>query len=179
MDIVNFDALKAQGRIIEPSQVDPNEDYFIIGKYTKHYTTNSYKYTDYPVYAIKAGDVMGGGDTKSVTNVNIGDNINITTTANRNYFVLGYIDGAVQPSINISLTNPGTQSIGDQIIIISQPDTTGGNIDICYNPTQFYLARCGSPDSPPCSNFNDGSPERDVTIFTYDGSMFCATYDNC
>jgi hypothetical protein len=59
MDIVNFDALKAQGRIIDPSQVDPNEDYFIIGKYTKHYTTNSYKYTDYPVYAIKAGDVMG------------------------------------------------------------------------------------------------------------------------
>ena len=59
MDIVNFDALKAQDRIIDPSQVDPEEDYFIIGKYTNHYTTNSQKYTKYPVYAIKAGDVMG------------------------------------------------------------------------------------------------------------------------
>jgi hypothetical protein len=61
MDIVNFDALKAQGRIIDPSQVNPEEDYFIIGKYTNHYSTNSQKYTKYPVYAIKAGDVMGGG----------------------------------------------------------------------------------------------------------------------
>ena len=59
MDIVNFDALKAQDRIIDPSQVDPEEDYFIIGKYTNHYTTNSQKYTKYPVFAIKAGDVMG------------------------------------------------------------------------------------------------------------------------
>jgi hypothetical protein len=59
MDIVNFDALKAQDRIIDPSQVDPEEDYFIIGKYTNHYTTNSMKYTKYPVFAIKAGDVMG------------------------------------------------------------------------------------------------------------------------
>jgi hypothetical protein len=59
MDIVNFDALKAQDRIIDPSQVDPEEDYFILGKYTNHYTTNSMKYTKYPVFAIKAGDVMG------------------------------------------------------------------------------------------------------------------------
>lgn len=59
MDIVNFDALKAQDRIIDPSQVDPEEDYFILGKYTNHYSTNSQKYTKYPVYAIKAGDVMG------------------------------------------------------------------------------------------------------------------------
>ena len=63
MDIVNFDALKAQDRIIDPSQVDPEEDYFILGKYTNHYTTNSMKYTKYPVYAIKAGDVMGGSQT--------------------------------------------------------------------------------------------------------------------
>jgi len=58
MDIVNFDALKAQDRIIDPSQVDPNEDYFLIGKYTNHYRTNSMKATNYPIYAIKAGDVI-------------------------------------------------------------------------------------------------------------------------
>ena len=60
MDVVNFDGLKAQGKIIDPADVDPNEDYFLIGKYTNHYRTNSMKATKYPIYAIKAGDVMGG-----------------------------------------------------------------------------------------------------------------------
>lgn len=66
MDIVNFDALTANNRIIDPSQVDPEEDYFILGKYTNHYSTNSQKYTKYPVYAIKAGDVMGAQPTYKV-----------------------------------------------------------------------------------------------------------------
>ena len=66
MDIVNFDALKAQDRIITPSDVDPNEDYFIIGKHTNHYTTNNMLATKYPVYAIKAGDVMGAQPTYKV-----------------------------------------------------------------------------------------------------------------
>ena len=60
MDVVNFDGLTAQSKVIDPSQVDPNEDYFLIGKYTNHYRTNSMKATNYPIYAIKAGDVMGG-----------------------------------------------------------------------------------------------------------------------
>ena len=58
MDIVNFDGLTAQSKVIDPSQVDPNEDYFLIGKYTNHYRTNSMKATNYPIYAIKAGDVI-------------------------------------------------------------------------------------------------------------------------
>ena len=178
MDVVNFDALKAQGRILPLSDVDPNEDYFIIGKRNVHYNTNSFRATEYPIFAIKAGDVIGN-ETKSVTNITPTANITITTTANKNYFVLGYIDGDILSSIQITLGNPGEQVIGDQIIIISQPDTTNTNIDICYDPSNFYLAHCGSPDSPPCSNFGDGSPERDVTVFIYDGAVFCATWDNC
>jgi hypothetical protein len=58
MDVVNFDGLKAQDKIIDPADVDPNEDYFLIGKYTNHYRTNSLKATNYPIYAIKAGDVI-------------------------------------------------------------------------------------------------------------------------
>jgi hypothetical protein len=58
MDVVNFDGLKAQDKIIDPADVDPNEDYFLIGKYTNHYRTNSMKATNYPIYAIKAGDVI-------------------------------------------------------------------------------------------------------------------------
>lgn len=59
MDIVNFDALKAQGKVLPVADVDLTEDYFIIGKRNVHYTTNSQKATEYPVFAIKAGDVMG------------------------------------------------------------------------------------------------------------------------
>lgn len=71
MDVVNFDGLKAQDKIIDPADVDPNEDYFLIGKYTNHYRTNSMKATNYPIYAIKAGDVMGGGlGVQSVTGLN-------------------------------------------------------------------------------------------------------------
>ncbi len=67
MDVVNFDALKAQGRILDLADVDPNEDYLIIGKYTNKYTTDNFKYTKYPIYAIKAGDVIG---VQSVTGLN-------------------------------------------------------------------------------------------------------------
>jgi len=63
MDIVNFDALKAQGKVLPAEDVDPAEDYFLIGKKNVHYNTNSFKATEYPIYAIKAGDVMGGGTT--------------------------------------------------------------------------------------------------------------------
>jgi len=59
MDIVNFDALKAQGKVLPADDVDLTEDYFIIGKRNVHYNTNSFKATEYPIYAIKAGDVMG------------------------------------------------------------------------------------------------------------------------
>jgi hypothetical protein len=58
MDVVNFDALKAQGRILDLANVDPEEDYLIIGKYTNKYTTDNFKYTKYPIYAIKAKDLI-------------------------------------------------------------------------------------------------------------------------
>ena len=81
MDIVNFDALTANNRIIDPSQVDPEEDYFILGKYTNHYTTNSQKYTKYPVYAIKAGDVMGTQPTYKVYSALVSQSGSLPTSA--------------------------------------------------------------------------------------------------
>jgi hypothetical protein len=59
MDVVNFDALVAQEKILLASQVNLNEDYFIIGKHDNTYTTRSFKATDYPIWAIKAKDVVG------------------------------------------------------------------------------------------------------------------------
>ena len=61
MDIVNFDGLKAQGKVLDILDVDPNEDYFLIGKFDKR--AKEFKATNYPIFAIKAGDVMGGAST--------------------------------------------------------------------------------------------------------------------
>jgi hypothetical protein len=58
MDIVNIDALKAQGRVLDLANVNQDEDYLVIGKYSNTYTTDSFKYTKYPVYAIKAKDLI-------------------------------------------------------------------------------------------------------------------------
>ena len=83
MDVVNFDALKAQGRILNVSDVDPNEDYFIIGKRNVHYNTNSFKATEYPIFAIKAGDVMGGGTSTAISiprpEISLGATLQATT----------------------------------------------------------------------------------------------------
>lgn len=69
MDIANFDSLVAQGRIIDPADVNPNEDYFVIGVRSAKYNTNSFKATDYPEFLIKAGDVMGGGSIPTLQQV--------------------------------------------------------------------------------------------------------------
>jgi hypothetical protein len=58
MDVVNFDALKAQDRIIKKSDVNLNEDYFILGHYDPR--RREFKATDYPIYLIKAADVLNG-----------------------------------------------------------------------------------------------------------------------
>jgi hypothetical protein len=60
MDVVNFDALKAQGKIIKISDVNPDEDYFIIGHYDPR--RREFKATDYPIYAIKARDVLNSSN---------------------------------------------------------------------------------------------------------------------
>ena len=56
MDVVNFDALVAQERIILASQVDLDEDYFILGHYDPR--RREFKATDYPIYAIRARDIL-------------------------------------------------------------------------------------------------------------------------
>lgn len=53
MDVVNFDALVAQGKIILASQVNLDKDYFIIGHEDHREIA-----TNYPIYAIKAKDIL-------------------------------------------------------------------------------------------------------------------------
>ena len=81
MDVVNFDALVAQGKILLASQVNPDEDYFIIGKHDNTYTTRSFKATDYPIWAIKAKDVVGLTEPTAYYSHNLatGSVINVNT----------------------------------------------------------------------------------------------------
>lgn len=58
MDAVNFDALVAQKKIINIQDVNLDEDYFILGHYDPR--RKEFKATDYPIYAIKAADILGG-----------------------------------------------------------------------------------------------------------------------
>ena len=58
MDVVNFDALVAQKKIIKLEDVSIDEDYFILGHYDPR--RKEFKATDYPIYAIKARDIIGG-----------------------------------------------------------------------------------------------------------------------
>lgn len=115
----------------------------------------------------------------TVTNVTPAADVYIQTTGDTTIINLGYVDSNVITAIQFHLGNPGKQSIGDKLMVISQPDTTANNIQYCYDDSDFYMTQCGGPESPPCSNFEDGTPERDVTIFTYDGAKFCSTFDNC
>ena len=56
MDVVNFDALIAQERKILSSQVNLDEDYFILGHFDNR--RREFKATDYPLFAIKASEVL-------------------------------------------------------------------------------------------------------------------------
>lgn len=108
---------------------------------------------------------------------NVGE-VYIPLSYRKTYVMLGKVDGNIYQTLNIHLANPGKQLIGDQIVLISQPDTTSNDITYNYS-TDFYLSKCGGPATPTQSIFDSGTQERDITIFTFDGEVFCATYDNC
>lgn len=56
MDIVNFDGLIAQGKILKANDINPNDDYLLVGKYNKR--TKEFEATRYPPYAIKISDLV-------------------------------------------------------------------------------------------------------------------------
>jgi len=120
------------------------------------------------------GAITGGS---VITHVPYSANIDITASATKTTYV---IDDIVTANIFFTLTNPGDPNIGDQLLIMSKPDSTGGDITYTYDPLYFYISYCGSPGDPVNeTTFSDGTQERDVTMFIFDGEMFVATWDNC
>ena len=67
--------------------------------------------------------------------------VSIPLSARKTIVYLGYINSADVQTVNIRITNPGKQYLGDQIVLVSQPDTFSNDITYSYEPTQFYLTR--------------------------------------
>ena len=118
---------------------------------------------------------LGGG--LAIDHIPYSAEIGISASGTKTVYV---IDDIVTADISFTLVNPGEQSIGDQLFIMSKPDSTSSNVTYTYDPLYFYMTDCnGSPSNPPASLFDAGVLERDVTVFTYDGGMFVATWSNC
>lgn len=102
MDGVNFDALNAQERIILASQVNLDKDYFILGHFDNR--RREFKATDYPLYAIRARELLApatGNKDRQVTTSSI-----LTSTTSNAYIDLpgmGLITSELDP-INLGAT---------------------------------------------------------------------------
>lgn len=57
MDPISWDALKARGQIINLADINRDKDYFVLGHYDNR--RKEYQWTDYPIYLVKAADVLG------------------------------------------------------------------------------------------------------------------------
>jgi hypothetical protein len=57
MDPISWDALKAREQIIKLIDINRDKDYFVLGHFDNR--RSSYQWTDYPLYLVKAGDVLG------------------------------------------------------------------------------------------------------------------------
>lgn len=57
MDPISWDGLKARDQIIKLLDINPDKDYFVLGHFDNR--RSAYQTTDYPLYLVKAGDVLG------------------------------------------------------------------------------------------------------------------------
>ena len=103
-------------------------------------------------------------------------NIVLDSVAHKTIYM---IKGIVTSDISFTLSAQANPLPGDQIILCSRPDSTAGDITYSYDANNFYLTQCSSPVDPPESVFDNGSQQEDVTIFTFNGTKFCSTFDNC
>lgn len=112
MDPINYDQLKADKKIISPSDIDGNKDYFILGHYDNK--RSSYQWTDYPLYLVKAADVLNLSN--SVDRQKVHSNGILPTTSST------YID---IPSMTLTTKSFGAGASGNYQIFFSCNYTVG------------------------------------------------------
>lgn len=57
MDPISWDALKHREQIIKLTDINRDKDYFVLGHFDNR--RKEYQWTDYPLYLVKAADVLG------------------------------------------------------------------------------------------------------------------------
>jgi len=57
MDPLSWDALKHREQIIKLNEINRDKDYFVLGHFDNR--RSSFQWTDYPLYLVKAADVLG------------------------------------------------------------------------------------------------------------------------
>lgn len=57
MDPISWDALKYREQIIKLGEINRDKDYFVLGHFDNR--RKEYQWTDYPLYLVKAADVLG------------------------------------------------------------------------------------------------------------------------
>ena len=132
MDVVNFDALVAQGKILLASQVNPDEDYFIIGKHDNTYTTRSFKATDYPIWAIKAKDVVGLTEPTAFYELDYSTNYVVNVNTKKGVIEVTNFDNN-SPSPQPALATYNTIVINNTTMDYTDPDKVYLQITPYYN----------------------------------------------
>lgn len=79
-------------------------------------------------------------------------------------------------TVNFTINSDGKgMRVGDQLILLLQPLVVGGNSIVMSFPSNFFITQCGSQ----VTSINLEVLERWSIPFTWDGSAFVNTYDNC
>lgn len=140
MDGANFDAWVAQGRIILPSEVDLDKDYFLLGHFDNR--RREFKATDYPLYAIKArallAQVTGNADRQmtasttptSTTDDNYIDLIGMSLSTNELDPISLGATGNYQIQFSCDYSVSDTSSTGEFVVNVNGVDATASTTSV-------------------------------------------------
>jgi hypothetical protein len=89
----------------------------------------------------------------------------------------GIVDSTTVTDVYFKV-NPITEhAIGDQMFLISKPNTNTHDITYHYDSSQFFVTNCAGSNAK--TVFNNEGQERSVIVFTFDGEAWVSTYNKC
>lgn len=117
MEPISWDALKARGQIIKLEDINPDKDYFVLGHNDNR--RSSYQWTDYPLYLVKAGDLISPQEDVAFYEHDLTTGGVITVTTKKGVIELKNFDIY---TVTPSLGNPATININNTNMDYSNPD---------------------------------------------------------
>ena len=132
MELVNIEALIAQGKILNPADLDPANDYLIVGKWQKGSRKNGGDGNNYPAYVIPAGSISTsksyasfGDKGLQTTSINVATSIEVANSLPYNTpDITATVDGGGKRSV-INFTTAGVYNF--QIVIQARRSVPGAS----------------------------------------------------